>query len=175
MNKMRLHTGQGPGRRASAAAQRAAGYGDQLLSELSARVGLLTDLWQTPEDRAAARDGLAGFCTDRLLVYLLATDRALYRPVTHDEDSRVLVAALRRTHQQCAAHVTELEQAGGPEEIIGAAHALIADLALTRYLEDDLLLPILAARCGGMNLTRLVEDLEALLPASVSRPPPPGR
>lgn len=134
----------------------------EVLADLAAKVVLATELDLSPAHRETAQDGLAEFCSDRLLGHLAATDRALYAVAAGDAETRLLVRALRAQHGLIADRIADLDHASSAVEVTAAAHALGTLLGACQLIEQDVLVPALAAR-PGVDLPALVEDATTLL------------
>ncbi|MDN5929518.1 MAG: DUF2249 domain-containing protein [Pseudonocardia sp.] len=136
--------------------------GDELAAELDARVALATELEVPAVARDQAREELTGFCTRRVTRHLLATDRVLYAAAAGAAETRLLVRALRAQHDLVAARIVALRRADGSAEIAAAAHALVGLLEVCRHIEQQVLIPALAA-LPGVDIRTLVDDVETLL------------
>lgn len=136
--------------------------GDELLAELAAKVALATELQLRIGDREDARETLIGFCTQRVVRHLLATDRVLYSVAAGAVETRLLVRALRAQHDLVAARIAELKRVDSSAAVAASAHALVGLLEVCHHVEQEVLVPALAV-LPGVDLQTLVEDVETLL------------
>lgn len=136
--------------------------GDELLAELTVKVELASDLQLPLALREEVRDRLIAFCASRLVRYCLATDRVLYSVAAGVAETRLLVRALRSQHDLLAVRIAELNRADSSAEFAASAHALVGLLAVCHRVEQEVLVPALAA-LPGVDLSVLVEDVDTLL------------
>jgi hypothetical protein len=92
-----------------------------------------------------ARDDLVGFCRRELIPHALAEETTLYRAGAEVPGVRLLVGAMSAQHEEIVALVDEVRAAPGIERMAAAARALGAVLGMHLGLENDVLLPQLAA------------------------------
>lgn len=140
--------------------------GDELLAELAAKVALATELQVPLVEREQGRDALIGFCTQRVVRHLLAADRVLYSVAAGAAETRLLVRALRAQHDLVATRIADLKRADSSAEVAAAAHALVGLLEVCHHVEQDVLIPALAA-LPGVDLPALVDDVETLLAGGI--------
>ncbi|WP_445189147.1 DUF2249 domain-containing protein [Pseudonocardia sp. Cha107L01] len=141
--------------------------GDELFSELAAKVELATALRLSSFDREAASTRLVTFCTERVLSHLEVTDQVLYAVAAGAAETRLLVRALRIQHRMIASEIESLRRAdSGAEVMVAAAHALLTLLEECLQIEKLVLLPAIAT-LPGVDLTSLMEDAETLLRGGV--------
>ena len=136
--------------------------GDELLAELAAKVVLATDLQLPLARRDEVRDRLIDFCTSRLVRYLLATDQVLYSVAAGAAETRLLVRALRAQHDLVAVRIAEVKRADSSAEFAASARALVASLEVCHHVEQEVLIPALAA-LPGVDLSVLAGDRDVLL------------
>lgn len=136
--------------------------GDELLAELTAKVELASDLQLPLAVQEEVRDRLIAFCASRLVRHRLATDQVLYSVAAGAAETRLLVRALRAQHDLLAARITELNRADSSAEFAASAHALVGLLEVCHQVEQEVLLPALAA-LPGVDLPVLVEDVDTLV------------
>lgn len=135
---------------------------DELLADLTAKVTLATDLQLPLARREEVRDRLIDFCTSRLVRHLLATDQVLYSVGAGAAETRLVVRALRALHDLVAARLAELKRADSSAEFAASAHALVGVLEVCHHIEQEVLIPALAA-LPGVDLSVLVDDVDTLL------------
>jgi uncharacterized protein (DUF2249 family) len=140
--------------------------GDEVLAELTARVALATELQLSPADREDARAALIDFCVQRVVRYLMATDRVLYSVAAGAAETRLLVRALRAHHDLVAGRISGLKRADSSAEVATSAHAIVGLLEVCNHVEQEVLLPALAV-LPGVDLPSVVEDVDILLAGGV--------
>lgn len=136
--------------------------GEELRVELMAKVALATELQVPPIEREQVRDRLTEFCTRRVVRYLLAIDGVLYSVAAGASETRLLVRALRAQHDLVAARIAELKRADGSDQLVASAHALVGLLRVCHHIEQEVLIPAMAA-LPGVDLPGLVDDVDVLL------------
>jgi uncharacterized protein (DUF2249 family) len=136
--------------------------GDELLADLAAKVALATDLQIPLARREEIRDRLVDFCTSRLVRHLLATDQVLYSIGDGAAETRLLTRALRALHDLVAARIRDVQRADSSAEFAASAHALVGVLEVCHRIEQEVLIPALAA-VPGVDLSVLVDDVHTLL------------
>ncbi|MET8221565.1 DUF2249 domain-containing protein [Streptomyces hirsutus] len=94
--------------------------------------------------------------------HLTASAETLHAAAAHAPESRLLVSALRIARSALDRHVDALDAAGDSASATAAAQRVEAVLSVHRAVEEDVLLPALAALPGGV-LPPLVADYETLL------------
>jgi uncharacterized protein (DUF2249 family) len=110
------------------------------------------------EQRAAE---LVDFCLDEVRRYLATAERELYAPASEDDETRLLVDALRVGTAVLNAHIDELAAAGSADAVrLGVMVAAALDLHL--QIEESVLLPALAG-LPGVDPSLLAADLRAYL------------
>lgn len=92
-----------------------------------------------------ARDDLVGFCRRELIPHALAEETTMYRAGAEVPALRLLVRAMSVQHEEIVALVDEVRAAPGIERMAAAARALGAVVGVHLGLENDVLLPQLAA------------------------------
>ncbi|MFE9923375.1 DUF2249 domain-containing protein [Streptomyces sp. NPDC005774] len=111
-----------------------------------------------PDRVTTAATGVVG----EIRRHLTASAETLHAAAAHAPESRLLVSALRITRSALDRHVDALETAGDSASAAAAAQRVEAVLSVHRAVEEDILLPALAALPGGA-LPPLVADYETLL------------
>ena len=113
-------------------------------------------------DGAQPRSGeLADFCLQELRRYLVTADRDLYAPASGDDETRLLVDALRVGAAALNAQIDDLAAADPVDAArIGAMIAAALDLHL--QIEESVLLPALAG-LPSVDPSLLAADLQAYL------------
>ncbi|MFG1621804.1 DUF2249 domain-containing protein [Kribbella sp. NPDC049227] len=129
---------------------------DRLLSGLA---GLTTaPVAHGAEPRSA---DLVDFCLHEVRRYLITADRDLYEPASGDDETRLLVDALRVGAAALNAQIDELATAGpGDAARLGVMIAATLDSHL--QIEESVLLPALAG-LPGVDPLLLAADLRAYL------------
>jgi uncharacterized protein (DUF2249 family) len=140
--------------------------GGELLAELTVKVALATELQLPLADREDARAVLTDFCVSRVVRHLMATDRVLYSVAAGAAETRLLVRALRAQHDLLAGRISDLKRADSSAEVATSAHALVGLLEVCNHVEQEVLIPALAA-LPGVDLLALVEDVGILLAGGV--------
>jgi len=141
--------------------------GEEMVSELAAKVELATELRLSSVDREEARIRLVTFCTQRLLRHLEVTDQVLYAVAAGAAETRLLVRALRIQHRLITKEIENLNRADGRADlVVAAAHALLTLLEECLQIETLVLLPAIAA-LPGVDLATLVEDTDILLQGGI--------
>jgi uncharacterized protein (DUF2249 family) len=136
--------------------------GAGLRAALATKVALATELQVPLADREKARDGLLGFCTQRVVRHLLATDRVLYAFAAGAPETRLLVRALRAQQDLIAARIVDLKRADSSAQAAASAHTLVGLLEVCHHVEQEVLIPALAVM-PGVDLSALVDDVDTLL------------
>lgn len=134
----------------------------ELRADLAAKVVLATELGLSLTDRERAQDALVKYCSENVLRYAVATDRALYAVAAGAAETRLLVRALRVHHRLLADRITDLDHANSAAEVAAAAHAVGAGLSACHMIEQEVFVPVLAA-LPGVDLPALVDDVITLL------------
>lgn len=129
---------------------------------LGAKVELVTELELPLAGREQARETLIDFCTSRVVRYLLAIDQTLYATAAGAAETRLLVRALRALHDVAAGRIDDLKRAACSAHVAAAARALAGLLGTCHDIEQQVLIPALAA-LPGVDLPDLVHGVETLL------------
>lgn len=104
---------------------------------------------------------LVDFCLHELRRYLVTADRDLYAPASGDDETRLLVDALRVGAAALDAQIDELAAAGSVEAArLGVRIAAVLDTHL--QIEESVLLPALAG-LPGVDPSLLAADVRAYL------------
>lgn len=111
-----------------------------------------------PEPRSAE---LVDFCVDEVRRYLVTADHSLYAPASEDDETRLLVDALRIGSMALNALIDELVTAG-PVDAARLGVLVAAALNLHLQIEESVLLPALAG-LPGVDPSLLTTDLRAYL------------
>jgi uncharacterized protein (DUF2249 family) len=104
---------------------------------------------------------LADFCLHELRGYLVTADRDLYAPAAGDDETRLLVDALRVGAAALNAQIEELV-AADPGEAARLGVMIAAALDLHLQIEESVLLPALAG-LPGVDPSLLAADVRAYL------------
>ncbi|MEF9907806.1 DUF2249 domain-containing protein [Streptomyces sp. P9-A2] len=94
--------------------------------------------------------------------HLTASAETLHAAAAHAPETRLLVSALSIARSALDRHIDALDAAGDSASAAAAAQRVEAVLSVHRTVEEDILLPVLAALPGGV-LPPLVADYETLL------------
>ncbi|WP_405065073.1 DUF2249 domain-containing protein [Kribbella sp. NBC_01510] len=104
---------------------------------------------------------LVDFCLHEVRRYLVTADRNLYAPASEDDETRLLVDALRIGAAALNAQIDELA-AAGPVDAARLGVMIAAALDSHLQIEESVLLPALAG-LTGVDPSLLAADLRAYL------------
>jgi uncharacterized protein (DUF2249 family) len=115
---------------------------------------------QSVADGAGSRE-LVDFCVEELRRYLATADRDLYAPASEDDETRLLVNALRVGAAALDAQIEELVAAGAVKAArLGVVIAAVLETHLV--IEESVLLPALAG-LPGVDPSLLAANFRAYL------------
>jgi uncharacterized protein (DUF2249 family) len=122
----------------------------------------LAELISAPSATNGARSAeLVDFCLHEVRRYLVTADRDLYAPASGDDETRLLVDALRVGARALDAQIDELA-AAEPMDAARLGERIAAILDTHLQIEDSVLLPALA-RLPGVDPSLLADDVRAYL------------
>ncbi|TCC07176.1 DUF2249 domain-containing protein [Kribbella soli] len=104
---------------------------------------------------------LVDFCLHEVRRYLVTADRNLYAPASEDDETRLLVEALRVGAAALNAQIDEIA-AAGPVDVARLGMMITAALDAQLQIEESVLLPALAG-LPGVDPSSLAADLRAYL------------
>ncbi|HET6876647.1 MAG TPA: hemerythrin domain-containing protein [Jatrophihabitans sp.] len=126
-------------------------------AELAARLALLTRAVRSAAragDYAGARNQLQHWCRTALVPHLVGDERTLYTAAAELTPTQLLVSGMLTAHSSLGSFVADLSVAFDAVDVVAAAAAGEAVLAVQLRNEKELLLPVLDA--AGLDLAVLL-------------------